>query len=75
MERISDQEQQDLKDKFLNQRISVIDSKGTKWVGECSFIGYNEFFPSFNFQVTIDRTPVPNVIINSIHIIETQSLF
>ena len=75
MKRISDQEQQDLKDKFLNQRISVMDNKGKMWVGKCDFIGYNEFFPSFNFQVTIDRTPVTNVIIDSIHIVETQSLF
>ena len=70
MERISDQEQQQLKDKFLHQIISVIDDKGKMWSGKCDFIGYNEFFPSFGFQVTLDRTPITNVRINSIKLVE-----
>jgi hypothetical protein len=49
-----------LKEKFYGKRIFVDTPKGS-YAGMCTFIGYNEFFPSWGFQVTIDRTPITNV--------------
>jgi hypothetical protein len=57
-----------LQEQFLGKRISVEDEKGERWVGECQFIGPNPFFPSWGLQVTINRTPVTNVKIKSIHL-------
>jgi hypothetical protein len=61
MTKLSDEELQLLKDKFLNKKISVIDGNGEKWVGECQFLGYNSFIKTWGLQVTLNRTPVTHV--------------
>jgi hypothetical protein len=57
-----------LKNQFLGKKISLLDSKGIRWVGKCEFIGPNPFIPSWELQVTIGRTPITNVQIKSIKI-------
>jgi hypothetical protein len=64
------QEQIDaMRQKFMAKRISFENEKGEKWVGKCEFLGYNDFFPSWGFQVTVDRTPVQHVKPNTIRLI------
>ena len=58
-----------LQEQFLGKRISVENDKG-RYIGTCQFIGPNEFFPSFGLQVTIDRTPITNVKIKSVHLVD-----
>lgn len=70
MERLSDIEVKDLQTKFIGNKIHVIDGKGERWVGKCDWLGYNENIPSWDFQVTMDRTPLRNVKIDSIKIVE-----
>lgn len=63
-----------MRDKFIGKRISVIGDSG-KIIGNCELLGYNEFFPSWGFQVTIDRMPISNVKINSVHLVEDKNIF
>lgn len=63
-----------LKSQFLNKRIKVMTPKGS-FAGVCKFIGNNEFFPSFGLQVTLDRTPITNVEVKNISLVEDMSLF
>ena len=58
-----------MRDKFRGKRISVIGDDG-RYVGTCDFLGYNQFFESWGLQVTIDRMPVSNVKIKSIHLVD-----
>jgi hypothetical protein len=75
MEQILDQQAiLKLQEQFLGKRISIQNDKG-RYVGICQFIGYNEFFPSWNFQVTLDRTPFINVKIKSVHLVVDKKLF
>lgn len=64
----------ELNDRFLGKRILVENNEG-RFAGYCTFIGNNEFFPSYELQVTIDRTPVTNVRINSIRLAEEKKIF
>ena len=57
-----------MRDKFIGKRISVI-GDGGRSIGTCDFLGYSHF-ESWGFQVTIDRMPVSNVKINSIHLVD-----
>lgn len=61
MEKLTNQEIQNLQNLYLGKKIEVIDEKGNRHVGKCGFIGYNPYFPSYGFQVTLSRTPVTNV--------------
>jgi hypothetical protein len=75
MEQILDQQAiLKLQEQFLGKKVSIQNDKG-RYVGICQFIGYNEFFPSWNFQVTLDRTPFSNVKIKSVHLVEDKKLF
>jgi hypothetical protein len=60
-----------LQEQFLGKRISVENNEG-RYIGTCQFIGPNKFFPLFELQVTIDRTPVTNVKIKSIYLMEDK---
>jgi hypothetical protein len=60
----------ELKEKFYGKRVEVPiqkrkDGMGSSSkltvIGECQFIGYNDMFPSFGLQVTLDRMPITNV--------------
>jgi len=54
---------------FLGKRISVEGDVGVV-SGTCQFMGYNLTFPSWGFQVTVDRMPVTNVKLKSIKLID-----
>lgn len=58
-----------MREQFMGKRISVETEKGEKWVGTCQFLGYNDYLPSWGFQVTLDRTPVQHVKPKTIRII------
>lgn len=68
MKTLREEQIKELKDKFIGKRISVI-GDGGRSIGTCDFLGYSHF-ESWGFQVTIDRTPVTNVKINSIHLVD-----
>jgi len=65
---ISQEAIKELQDKYLGKKISIKDNLNRVWVGECNFIGNNQFFPSWELQVTIDRTPITNVKVKSIRL-------
>ena len=69
-QKMTQQEINDLKRRFQGERVSLIDGKGEKWVGQVYFIGYNPYFPSWELQVTLDRTPITNVNPKSIRKLE-----
>ena len=69
MTKLTDEQLQELRDKFLNKKISVIDGQGEKWVGNCQFLGYNPYMKSWGLQVTLDRTPVTHIDPNSIKLV------
>lgn len=58
-----------IQQEFLGKRISVLTESNERWVGTCQFIGYNENFPSFGFQVTLDRMPIRHVKPSSIEVL------
>ena len=60
-QRLNEQQVQKLKDKFMGKRVSFLDKKGERFIGQCEFIGYNDFLPSWEFQITINRMPVSHV--------------
>lgn len=70
MDRLPEDVLKHLEETFKGKRISVKDSKGETWIGECYFIGHNPYLPSWGLQVTLDRHPVSNVILSSIKIVE-----
>lgn len=67
MKTLREEQIKELKDKFIGKRISV-KGDGGRFIGTCDFLGYSHF-ESWGFQVTIDRTPVSNVKIESIHLV------
>jgi hypothetical protein len=70
--RLPDDVLKHLEETFKGKRISVEDSKGEIWIGECYFIGHNPYLPSWDLQVTLDRTPISNVKLSSIKIVELR---
>jgi hypothetical protein len=68
MKILREEQIKELKDKFIGKHISVI-GDGGRFVGTCDFIGYSHF-ESWGLQVTIDRMPVSNVKIKSVHLVE-----
>lgn len=63
-----------LKEQFLGKRIEVkMPATPTQAaynvVGMCTFIGNNEYFPSFGLQVTVDRLPIKNVEVQNISLV------
>ena len=61
---------QELEDQFLNKRISVDIENDKSIIGVCEFIGHNPFFPHWGLQVVVNRYPITNVSIKSIHLAE-----
>ena len=65
----------ELQKKYLGKKIKVpIDNKILNTnlryiIGNCDFIGYNEYLPSWGLQVTIDRLPISNVDVTKIELI------
>jgi len=62
---------QQLKSDLTGKRVRVTNKK-IDVVGIVTFIGYNEFLPSYNLQVTIDRLPIDNVELTDIKILEDE---
>ena len=60
-QRLNKQEVLKLREQFMGKRISFLDQKGERFIGQCEFMGYNIFLPSWEFQVTINRMPVSHV--------------
>lgn len=74
MDRLPEDVLKHLEETFKGKRISVVDGKGETWVGECYFIGHNPYLPSWGLQVTLGRTPISNVILSSIKLVEKNSV-
>jgi len=60
-------------EKFLNKHVTVKnvkfrsdDDKTCTMGGICQFLGYNEFIPSWGLQITLSRTPLPNINLEDI---------
>jgi hypothetical protein len=60
---------ENMREKFIAKRIFFETESGERWVGTCQFLGYNDFLPSWGFQITIDRTPVQHVKPDSINLL------
>lgn len=58
----------DIKEHFMSKRVSIEDGKGEVWIGDLTFIGYNSFFPDWGLCATLDRMPIQDVKIKSIHL-------
>lgn len=59
------------KENFIGKKISFEDEHGENFKGVCESIGPNSFFASWGTVVILDdRTPVTNVLTNTIKIIE-----
>lgn len=68
-----------LQDKFLGKRIRIpcnnttgfgINVPGSTVTGVCFFIGYNPHCPSWELQVTLNRTPYTNVDHTKIELVD-----
>ena len=57
-----------LEDQFLGKRV-IVKTKDGEFGGICTFIGENEYFPSWGLQVTVGRCPLNNVLIKNIKLI------
>lgn len=55
-----------MRKEFLGKRIVFKTQNGKRWVGKCTFLGYNDCLPSWGFQITIDRLPLPHVVPDTI---------
>ena len=53
---------------FLNKRVSI-PYKGKLICGTLTFLGLNEFLPSWNIQATVGGMPIKNVDITKIKLI------
>ena len=72
MDRLPEDVLKHLEETFKGKRISVKDGKGETWIGECYFIGHNPHLPSWGLQVTLDRTPISNVVLSSIKLVDPR---
>jgi len=58
------------KENFIGKKISFEDESGDNHKGTCVSIGPNSFFPSWGTVIVFDdRTPITNVLIDTIKII------
>lgn len=69
-QRISEEAIQKMRSEFMGKRIAFKTMSGDSWVGRCEFLGYNQFLPSWEFQVTIDRMPCSHVNPHTIKLVE-----
>jgi len=64
MEKISNEILAQLKETLIGKKVKI---RGI--AGDCSFIGYNEWLPSWDLQITIGRMPIPNIKITEIKVL------
>lgn len=72
MEKISEDILKEIRLLFIGKKIKL-EGDGGKHVGLCKFIGYNKYLPSWNLQVTLNRTPISNVKLSSIELYENTN--
>jgi len=61
---------------FMGKKITFENMSGERFVGNCEFMGYNPNFPSWEFQVTVDRFPVTHVKVSTIELYKgRESMF
>jgi hypothetical protein len=65
MERISQEQIEQLRLALVGKRVRV-----RNMAGICKYFGYNEYIPSFGLQVTIERTPVTNLKLTDITLLD-----
>lgn len=70
----------ELQDRYLGQKVRIpfhhpmgVGSDNKTITGICKFIGHNPHLPSWGLQLTIGRTPVPNVDETTIEIITNET--
>ena len=77
--KLTDQQIRELQSKFLSKKVSIpftkemytgFGCKSEYIIGICKFIGYNEHFPNWGLQLTLDRMPVQNVDYKKIKLYE-----
>lgn len=56
-------------ERFLGKRVSLV-HKGKIICGELTFLGLNEFLPSWNIQATIGRMPIRDIDITKLKVLE-----
>jgi hypothetical protein len=71
--RYTDSEIELARKKFMGKKVRVKKYKGSDgrvsdWVGNCYFLGYNKYLPSWGFQITINRTPLSNIRLDQIEL-------
>ncbi len=51
---------------LIGKRVLLKLNDGTLTGGILGYVGYNDFFPSWNIQVSIDGCPYPNINLNNL---------
>ena len=69
MERISEDILEEIRKEIMGKK-DICENYEGEHVGICQFFGYNSFFPSWELQITLSRTPVTNVKLSSIRLYE-----
>ena len=72
MEKINESQLSNAREKFMNKRITFKTKNSGFGHGTCQFLGYNQYFPSWELQITVDRTPYQHVIFESIKLVEDK---
>ncbi len=74
MERIPQEQIELLRESLVGKMIGVhftfLNGKRTYTRGICQYFGYNDFYPSFKLQVTIDRTPITHLELSDIELLD-----
>ena len=60
-------------DHLVGQRVEVLDENGKRHGGVVGFVGLNKFLG--RFQVTLNRTPLFNIVPSTIKLQENKKLF
>lgn len=71
-QRISEAKIEKMRNDFMGKRITFQTYNGDRWTGTCQFLGYNPYLPSWDFQITIDRTPCSHVNPDTIKLVEQR---
>lgn len=77
MDKVSEEEIQEARNKFIGKWVIVKDAIGKTTIrennniaGEITFIGYNAMFPSWGLCATVGRTPLQNIKLENIKLHE-----
>jgi hypothetical protein len=56
MERLTEEQIESMREMLIGKKVQI---RGM--AGICHYFGYNEHFPTWDLQITINRTPIPRV--------------